>query len=233
MYERDDADGVRVIDRWDGGVGWLAHPEEEGKRASHAVRGPDAGVWLLDPLDAPGVDALVSDLGEVVGVAVLSNWHARDAGAFARRHDVPVTVPRWLDRIEELVDAPVERFGTKLGDSGFRLRRLDPLPGWREAIAYRERDATLYVPDVLTTLPPWTVGDERMALGLPHRLRPPKSAFADLEPERVLFGHGAGIFEDSTTALTTAFSGARRRFPRALLTSGWSQIRAAIGVALD
>jgi hypothetical protein len=34
MYERDDVDGVRVIDRWENGIGWLAHPEEDGKRAT-------------------------------------------------------------------------------------------------------------------------------------------------------------------------------------------------------
>jgi hypothetical protein len=65
----------------------VARPPGGGRKASHAVRGPDGGVWLFDPLDAPGVDDLISDLGEMVGVAAFSNWHARDAGAFALRRD--------------------------------------------------------------------------------------------------------------------------------------------------
>ncbi|WP_423744157.1 hypothetical protein V5735_14470 (plasmid) [Haladaptatus sp. SPP-AMP-3] len=128
MYERGDADGIRVIDRWEDGIDWLAHPGEDGHRASHAVRGPDGDVWLFDPLNAPGVDELVAELGEVAGVAVFSNWHARDADSFARRHDVTVHLPRWMDRIAERVDAPVQRYGHEVGSSGFHVRRCSPPP---------------------------------------------------------------------------------------------------------
>ena len=89
MYRRDDAADYRIVDRWADGVGWQAHPGESGLRTSHALRAPDGGVWLVDPLDAPDVEDAYADLGEVAGVAVLADYHARDAATFAKRHDAP------------------------------------------------------------------------------------------------------------------------------------------------
>lgn len=234
MYERADADDLRVVDRWDGGVGWLAHPDEEGERASHCVTGARAGsdgenaVWLLDPLDAPGLDDLLDDHGAVAGVVVCSNYHARDAGALARRHGVAVHVPAWdaMDRVVERVDAPVERFTG--GVAGFDARRVDPLPGWTEAVLYRERDGTLYVPDVMSGSGKFATGGERIGLFLLSRLRPPRHAVGDATPERILFGHGRGVFADPATALDDCIAGARRRFPRALATTAVTQVRALV-----
>lgn len=238
-FVRDDPTELRPIDRRDGGVGWLAHPDEPGRRASHAVAGDDRversstgsrtasgdGVWLFDPLDAPGVDDLVADVGEVAGVAVLSNYHARDAGSIAARHGVPVHVPAWLDRAEARVDAPVERFAGRLPGSGFSVRRVSPFPGWVEGVAYRESDGTLYVPDVLGTSPLYTVGEERLGVYVLCRPFPPREPFADLDPERILVGHGTGVFEDAGAALADALAGARRRFPAALVRNGPGQLR--------
>lgn len=232
VYDRSPSVSVERIDEWEGGIGWFPYPEEDGRRACHALRGQKGGVWLFDPIDAPGVDELVSDLGDVVGVAVCSNWHARDAGEFARRYEVPVFVPRWLDRIEERVDAEIEWYDREIGDSGFRVSRLDPLPGWREAVAYRESDGTLYVPGVMSSAA-MPVGGERVGLFLTARLFPPRETFAEFDPERILFGHGSGCFEDAAAALEDAFDGARRRFPRALLRSGPEQWRALVGAIYD
>jgi len=218
IYDRGEATDPRIVDRFGAGVGWIAHPDERGQRTSHAIRGEDGGVWLFDPLDAPGVDDLFADLGAVVGVAVLSNWHTRDAGVFADRYDVPVFLPKWMDRVPANVDAPVERYGREPGESGFVVDRVDPLPGWREGIAYRESDGTLYTPDLLSTR--WTVGDERVTLTLPCRLVPPREILDNLEPNRILVGHGEGIDEDATGALADTLDGARRRLPRALLEQG-------------
>lgn len=226
MYARDEPSECHVIDRWNGGVGWLAHPDEDGKRASHAVRGDD-GVWVIDPLDAPGVDELLAELGEVAGVAVLSSYHARDAAVFAERYGVSVYVPRWMNRVEKRTEAPIERFGWSLGNSGFAVQRLVPIPGWPDAIAYRESDRTLYVPDTLGTAPSYTVGTERIGVYFICRLFPPRSLLADIHPERILVGHGEGIFADAVAALADSLDGSRRRFPRALLTTGWTQLRAA------
>ncbi|WP_310732452.1 hypothetical protein [Halostella litorea] len=226
MYARESPTEPQVIDEWPDGVGWVAHPDEGGRRASHAVRADD-GVWLFDPIDAPGVDNLVTELGDVAGVAVLSGYHARDADAFARRYDVPVHVPAWIDRAAARVDAPVERVDGSV--AGFDLRAVSPLGAWDEAVAYRESDGTLYVPDVISAAPDFTVGGERMAVSIVVRLTPPRAPFADADPDRVLFGHGSGVFDDAADALAASLDGARRRFPRALVSTAPRELRAMLG----
>ena len=49
-------ESVDIVDAFDGGFGWQAQPEESLQRASHALA-TDDGLWLLDPVDAPGLDA--------------------------------------------------------------------------------------------------------------------------------------------------------------------------------
>jgi hypothetical protein len=231
-YDRTPAEDIREIDRWSGGVGWIAHPEEEAQRASHAIATPDGkGVWLLDPLDADGVDALLGEFGPVVGVAVLFNWHARDAGAFARRHGVAVHVPEWMDRVEERIDAPIERYRDGFGD--FEVRRYAPIPGWNEALAYRVADGTLAVADAFGSAPGYVVGDERIGMPVSQRPWPPREQLRDCDPERILLGHGAGVFTDAAAALDDALDGARRRLPRALLANGATQLRALYEATTD
>ena len=225
MYDRNAADGYRVVDRWADGVGWRAHPKEGGIRTSHAVR-TDDGVWLLDPLDAPGVTDCYAHLGEVAGVAVLADYHTRDAAAFARRHDVPVTVPTGLDRVVDRLDVSTDRVVDSL--AGFELRGVSPLGAWRERVAHRERDGTLYVPDVLSSGSTFTVGDERLGMNVLARLFPPRETFADLDPERVLLGHGDGIFADASAALDDVVVNARRRLPRALVSTAPRELRAMV-----
>lgn len=221
-------DGPREFDvvEWAGGMSWVV-TGETGRRASHAILDKD-GVWLFDPLDVPGVRDLIADLGEVAGVAVLSNYHTRDSGKFAERYGVPVSIPSWMNRVEERVEAPVVRFDGELSGTGFSVRRASPIPGWREGIAYREHDGTLYVPDVLGSAPVFTVGDERVGVYLLARMFPPRHAFADVQPDRILFGHGAPIMDGAADSLADALSSARRRFPHALATNGWTQLRALL-----
>lgn len=239
IYRRDRSTGAETIDRWSDGVGWIAHPDERGRRASHAIRGED-GVWILDPVDAAGVEDAIADLGDVAGVAVLFDWHARDADVFARRYGVPVTVPAWLDRVAERTDAPIERCGVELGDSGFELRRWTPMPGWREALCVRESDRTLYVPESLATADPYTVGDERVGLDVSQRLFPPRDLLDDVDPARILVGHGEGLLESEADhpgevarALEYALAGARRRLPRALVENGPTQVRSVVAAMRD
>lgn len=219
MYDRNPPAGIQVVDEWDGGVGWLAHPDEDGERISHAVVGND-GIWVFDPLDVPGVDDLLANVGNVVGIAVFSNHHSRDAAVFAERYDLPVHVPTWLESAQKKVDAPVVEFDGTLGKSGFVFERIDPIPMWTEAIGYRESDRTLYVPDILLTARSATVGDERLAVNLFLRPFPPQSSFENVTPEQIIVGHGEGIFEGAKHALTTAFSTARPRFLRGIVKHG-------------
>lgn len=224
VYERSPATDIEVLHRWDGGCSWLAHPNEEGARASHAVTADD-GVWVIDPVDAPGMDAVLDDLGEVVGVAVLCSHHARDAGTIANRYDVSVHVPQWMERVADRVDARIERYESTFGESGFRITRIEPLSMWQEAIAYRESDGTLMIPDLLGTGPGYTVAGERLGVVLSHRLWPPRKTLSGLEPDRILLGHGEGVFDDASLALADALAGARKRFPRAIVTQFRTNIR--------
>lgn len=225
-YDRSTPTDLREIDRFEDGVGWLAHPTEGGRRASHAVK-TDDGTWLLDPLWASGVEDLIESLeDEIVGVAVCSCWHARDADRFARTYDVPVYAPSWMSRLESRVNAPLERYRGDL--EGIAVDRCEPFPGWSEAICYVESHDTLYVPDTLGTVDAFTVGDERIGLELARRLDPPRR-LRTLEPDRILVGHGEGVLEDATRALEYALAGGRRRLPRAVLENGPSTLRSVVG----
>lgn len=206
------------IDRFDGGVSWLAHPDELMQRASHAlVDGDD--VWVVDPVDAEGLDDLLDRLGTVAGVVVLFSWHARDAGPIAARHGVPVHVPTWVSGIAGRVDAPVERFDAELGDTGYRALRITPHPLWREAALHHDADGTLVVPDSVGTAPYFRAPGERLGVSPYQRLWPPRRALGGLDPDRVLVGHGTGVFDDAAAALAGALESARRRVPAAVATS--------------
>ena len=111
------------IDRFDGGVGWIAHPDEEMQRASHALE-HEGEVWVIDPVDAEGVDALLAEFGEVRGVVVTLDRHKRDAADVANRHDVPVYLPAVFEGVSEDLEAPVVRFGDELADTGFKTRTV-------------------------------------------------------------------------------------------------------------
>lgn len=224
VLSTDDPTGLAVVDRWDEGVGWIPHPEETLRRASHAVRA-GGGIWLIDPLDAPGVDDLLAEYGEVVGVAVGSSWHARDAGVFARRYDVLVSIPAWMGRVETRVDAPVERFSGRLPGTDFEVRKTSPFPTWQEAILYRDRDGTLVIPESMGTAETFLVGDERLGVSFYRRLAPPRRSLTDLDPDRILVGHGEGVFESASSALRDGVDGARRRAPRAFATHLGTAIR--------
>src|SRR6056297_397306 len=108
---------LKEIDRFEGedtaGVGWIAFPEEGMQRASHALA-VDGEVWLVDPVDAEGLDDLAAEFGDVAGVVVLLDRHKRDAAAIASRHDVAVHLPEFMSGIADEFDAPVELFGREL-----------------------------------------------------------------------------------------------------------------------
>ncbi|MFB6091890.1 MAG: hypothetical protein ABEK02_02640 [Haloquadratum sp.] len=209
--------GYREVDRWDRGVGWIAYPEEKMQRASHALVGDDGGVWLVDPVDAPGVDEVFADLGEVVGVVVSLDRHTRDAAAFAARHDAPVSLPTWMSGVAEDLDAPVTRYDGELGDSGFEAFRIrdSSFPRWQEVGLYRRDDRTLVVPEAVGTAAFFCAPRERVGVHPALRPFPPRHALGGFEPERLLVGHGPGVMSDAASALREALDGARRNLPAA------------------
>ncbi|WP_224336171.1 hypothetical protein [Haloprofundus halobius] len=202
------------IDRWDHGVGWIAHPDEEMKRASHALE-LDGDVWVVDPVDADGVDDLLAAFGDVSGVVVGVDRHKRDAAAFARRHGVSVYVPDWMSGVARKLNADVKRFGRELGDTGVRALtvRNSTVPPWQEVGLYDESRGTLVVPESLGTAAYFLVEGERLGVHPMLRLFPPTRALSGLKPERILVGHGAGIHENATAALADALENSRKRTP--------------------
>lgn len=222
---------AREIDRWGGGVGWIAHPDEQMARASHALA-VEGEVWLVDPVDAADVESVYADLGEVVGVVVALDRHERDAAAVARRHDVPVYVPRWMKGAAP-DGVPVEYFDDYLPGTGYRAIPVVDQPVWKEVALYDGADApdptldptaeagppgdgdgsTLLVPESVGTAPFFLAEGERLGVHPARRALPPRKALGGLSPDRVLVGHGEGIDQGATRALDDALSGSRRRMP--------------------
>jgi len=210
IKEESPAGDYAEIDRFDGGVGWLSFPEEGMQRASH-VLDTDNGVFLVDPLDAPGLDELIAEFGDVAGVVLLLDRHGRDAGELARRHDVPVYLPQDID---VAVDAPTERLSGRLPGTEYELRRVTDFPGWHEAALWDGE--TLVVPEAVGTADFFRAGGEKLGVHPMLRPLPPKS-LGNLDPERVLVGHGAGVMEHASSALREALRTSRRRAPKAWL----------------
>ena len=198
------ASELTVVDRFEGGVGWIAYPEETMQRTAHAVD-LDGELWLLDPVDAAGLDDLLEEYADPAGVVVLLDRHKRDAEAIANRHDVPVYVPEWMGGVAGDLDAPVERFERRL--AGFEVIRLVDNPLWQEAVLFDGE--TLVVPEALGTATHFRAPGE--ALGVHPMLRPfPPKRLRQYDPDRLLVGHGEGCFEDVGSAVRRAVEGARR-----------------------
>ncbi|MFA1612226.1 hypothetical protein [Halobellus rubicundus] len=212
-----DTDGYREIDRWDRGVGWIAYPDEEMQRASHALVGDDGGVWVVDPVDAPDLDDLLAEFGDVVGVALGLDRHKRDAAAVATRHEVPVYLPRWMSGVERELDAPVKRYDGELGDSGIETFKVrdSSLPRWQEVGFVHPEDGTLLVPEAVGTASFFCAPGERLGIHPVLRPLPPRRALRGHDPERVLVGHGAGVTTDAAATLREALDDARRNMPGA------------------
>jgi hypothetical protein len=193
------------VDRFEDGVGWVAYPEETMRRASHAVVS-DGAVWVVDPVDAEGVDELLAEYGEVGGVVVLLDRHLRDSATIANRHDVSVHVPEWMTGVEDDLDAPIERVSDGVG--GFALEKLVDNPFWQEAVLFDGE--TLLVPESLGTVEYFCAGSERLGVHPMLRAVPP-TALRQYDAERLLVGHGEGLSEGVRPAIHDALDGARSK----------------------
>jgi hypothetical protein len=188
---------LRWVDEFDGGIGWLIEDEFR-RRCSHAlVVGED--VWLIDPLDRPGVGERLRELGRPRGVIQLLDRHDRDCAALAARLGVPL----------------YERPATVRG-APFAFATVLDVPRWREVALWWEERRTLVVADALGTLGYFVTPEEPIGVHPLLRLWPPR-ALARYEPARILCGHGAGVHTGAADALESALRTARRRLPRAWL----------------
>jgi len=202
---------METIDRDDDGVGWIAYPDETMQRASHALAVDDE-VWVVDPVDADGVDDLLAEYGDVAGVVVLLDRHKRDSAAVAGRHDVSVWVPAFMNGVAEDLDAPVERFRHDLAETGFGVHEVVNNRFWQEGLLFNEDSGELVVPEAVGTTEYFRAGDRPLGVHPALRLRPPKR-LTRLSPERIRVGHGSGIEDDAASALQTAVETARARTP--------------------
>ena len=192
--------GLTFCDETDFGFGWISAQPELLERASHALAA-DGLVWLVDPVDAPGVEERLRGLGEPAGVLQLIDRHERDCASLARRLGVPHhRVP----------------FGG-IPDSPFEARAILDLPGWREVALWWEAERVLVCAEALGTVAYFRSADERLAVHPFLRLYQPR-ALRDLAkclaPGHVLVGHGEGVHGDAAAvALARAVRGARRAIP--------------------
>jgi hypothetical protein len=179
------------------GFGWLA--EEAATRTSHALAA-EGKVWLVDPLDWPEAIDRALALGEPAGVIQLLDRHKRDCAAIAARLDVPhVVVPDQLP-------------GSPFVFVSVARRRI-----WLESALWWPETRTLVLADALGTTAFHTGGRARLGTHPLLALTPPRQ-LAALEPERVLVGHGEGVFgSDASAALRDALASSRRRLPGVLL----------------
>jgi hypothetical protein len=194
-----DDDSTRpAVSEWDGGVSWIAHPDEDAERASHALETP-AGVWVVDPVDADGLDELLADRGGVAGVVVVHDRHTRDAEAVAARHDVAVHVPAWMDLTREKLAVDPASVDAELPGTGVTVHRLIDTDEWEEALLVDESRGILVAMEALGTLPSFR--DDGHDLGVHPALETAPDGLAGLRPERILVGHGESIHRDATAAL--------------------------------
>jgi hypothetical protein len=185
---------VRWVDEFESGFGWGLR--ETKARTSHALV-VDGGVWLVDPVDVPGLDERVQAAGEPRGVVQLLDRHQRDCAAVAARYGVPHTGPR------EEAALP------------FQLLSVVSFPGWRERALWWEDGRVLAVADALGTRPYFVAAGEELGVHPFLRLTPPKKLRA-LEPLHILVGHGKGVHgPGAPDALRHALATSRRGLPAA------------------
>ncbi len=230
MKETGEA-ALHEIDRFDRGVGWISYPEETMERASHALAVPNDetatdDVWVIDPVDAPGLDDLLGELGTVAGVVVGLDRHKRDSASIATRHDVPVYVPEWMTGVADELDAPVRRFRSRLADTGFETIRIrnSTLPPWQEVGLFDGE--TLVVPESLGSASYFRGNRERLGVHPMLRLTPPRETLSGLDPERVLVGHGVGVLDDAAAAVENALATSRSNAPGLYART----LRSALGI---
>lgn len=203
--DSQDESTVGAVTEWTGGFSWIADPEEDGQRASHALE-TEAGVWVVDPVDAEGLDDRLEERGEVAGVVVLQDRHTRDAAEVARRHGVAVHLPEWMDLAREKLETEAETLGSELPGTNYAVHQLIDTDEWEEAVLIDETTGTMVVPEALGTLAPFRAGDNE--LGVHPGLDDPPRGLTDWEPERILVGHGESIHSEATAALRAAIDAA-------------------------
>ena len=168
------------------------------RRYSHAVV-VEGRVYVVDPIEADGVDQRIRALGEPAGVLILLDRHRRDSDAFAERLGAPVHETPY----DGVPGAP------------FSFRPILRTRVWREVALWWAARRVLVAADALGTIEGYfRTRDEALGVHPFLRLVPPRRALRDLEPEHVLVGHGEGVHGPAAApALRDALATSRRRAP--------------------
>jgi hypothetical protein len=199
---------LRFDDEFEHGFGWSIEGDRL-PRTSHAIRARDR-VWLTDVVDGEGLDERIATLGEPAGVVQLLDRHKRDCAAVADRLGVPLHLTPFTDvEGSPFVAFPIVR------------QRF-----WREVALWFAEERILVCADALGSLDYFRARGEPFGVHPALRLFPPRKALAALEPEHILFGHGIGFHgPEAPEALDIALATARRRAPKALLSTVRSTVR--------
>ena len=185
---------IRFVDELEDGFGWTE--SKRLRRTSHALAA-DGRVWLVDPIDADGVEDRVRSLGEPAGVIQLIDRHNRDGAALAARLGVPLHV-----------------VPASLPGAPFQFLPVLRSRWWQEVALWWPERRILVCADAIGTIPFFRAGNEVAGLHPFFRLKRPR-ALASLGIEHLLVGHGEGIHgEAAAAAVDQALRTGRRRLPR-------------------
>jgi hypothetical protein len=182
------------------GLSWV--DDDAMERGSHALKGDDGRVWLIDPFDDDAALERVAALGAPAGVLQLLDRHNRDCEAVATRLGVPhLKVP------DALPDAP-----------GFEVRWVVRNRFWREVALWWPARRALVVAEALGTAPAFAVGAGAVGIHPMLRLPSPPGGLRGLAPEHLLVGHGPPVHGAAVAGdVDHAIAHARRDAPKLLL----------------
>lgn len=179
----------------DRGAGWIAAEPPFMRRASHALA-HEGSVWLVDPVDGEGLDAILEPLGTVRAVIQLLDRHPRDCAALAARHGVPhLVVPT-----SAIEGAP------------FEVVPVVHRRWWRESALWWPGPRALVVAEALGTAPHYLAPGATVGVHAMLRLVPPR-ALARFPAETLLPCHGAPVEGDAHAAIRRALERSRRDIP--------------------
>lgn len=170
------------------------------ERCSHALV-EDGRVWVIDPVDGPGVEERIRAAGTPAGVVQLFDRHNRDCAPLAQRLGV---------RHHRLPRGSLGPF------SCITVKRSR---AWDEVALWWPERSVLVCAEALGTALYYRAGEERLAVHPALRLTPPRATLGRLPVEFVLCGHGEGVLEGAGAALREALSTSRRRIPGQLASA--------------
>lgn len=194
-----DGSGLRFgpVRPW--GLSWIAPTPPRMFRASHALVA-GGRLWLVDPVDGPGLDGRLAPLAPVAGVIQLLDRHNRDCAAVAERHGVAV-------HANPLRGVP----GTPFIPIPLTQRRW-----WQEVALWWPEHRALVVAEAVGTSPYLCAPGEPLGVHPALRLFPPRALF-HLHPRVLLPGHGPPLEGGAVDAcLLRALRRSRRELPRYL-----------------